>query len=254
MGAYSIGMNRPAAGLIGALLLCGSGAASAAVTGTVAAASEYMLRGIEGSDGPALQGGLDWTGDLGVYAGGWGSNTGGPAAAGGTEIDLYAGWTARIDTFTVDFGAVYYWYPEDEEDVGASYDYPEVYAKLGLGPFALQLYYADRFYGAANEAAADAAGRDADGLYVNLIATFPLSASVTLVAQLGHSSGDGVEVAWGDSYADYSLSLTKALDDDVTVSLGLYDTTLKEDEGLGTLAAGDDAAKLVIGVKKTFGL
>jgi uncharacterized protein (TIGR02001 family) len=152
----------------------------------------------------------------------------------------------------LDFGAVYYAYPEDEEDLGLDYDYPEVYAKLGIGRIALQLYYTTRFYGEANEAAADLAGMDSDGWYVNAIGTFPLSATVSLVTQLGHSSGDGVEVAYGDSYADYSIALNKSLEDGLTLSFGLYDTTLKQGQAFGTLPGGDDEPKPVVGVKKTF--
>ena len=237
-----------------AALLCWSASSFAGTTANVGAVSEYLLRGIEGSGGVALQGGLDWTGASGAYVGTWASNLGGPAAAGGTELDLYGGWTGKLGTASVDVGAVYYWYPEDEEDLGLDYDYPEVYAKLGIGWLALQLYYATRFYGEANEAEADLAGRDSDGLYLNAIGTFPLTETMSLVAQFGRSSGDGVEVAYGDSYADYSLALVKTVEGGLTFSFGLYDTTLKQGQGFDTLTGGDDAPKPVIALKKAFEL
>jgi len=224
----------------------------AGTTANVGAVSEYLLRGIEGSGGVALQGGLDWAGVSGAYAGTWASNLGGPAAAGATELDLYSGWAGKLGPATLDLGAVYYYYAEDEEDLGLDYDYPEVYAKLGIGWFALQLYYTTRFYGEANEAAADLAGRDTDGLYANAIGTFPLSQTLTLGVQVGQSSGDGVEVAYGDSYTDYSIALTKSLEGGFSFWFGVYDTTLKQGQAFNTLPGGDDDPKPVIGVRKVF--
>ena len=67
-------------------------------------------------------------------------------------------------------------------------------------------------------------------------------------------SGDGAEVAWGDTYTDYSVSLTKTLVSGFSASFGLYGTTLKVGQGFGTLAGDDDAFKPVISLKKTFDL
>jgi uncharacterized protein (TIGR02001 family) len=237
MGAYSIGMKRFAL----LLALCWSGASLAGTTANVGAVSEYLLRGIEGSHGIAVQGGLDWTGEPGVYVGTWASSLGGPGKVGDFELDLYGGWAGKLGAVAVDVGVVYYAYPDDERN--PDYDYPEVYLELGVGVLALQLYYATDLYGDANEAAADLAGKDNDGIYVNAVATFPLSPTLNLGLQLGHSSGDGVEVAYGDRYADYGISLTQAFSGGVALSLGVYDQTLVADD-----------PKPVVGVKKVFDL
>ena len=236
MGAYSIGMKR-----LAAALLCWSGPALAGTTTNLGVVSEYLLRGIEGSDGIAVQGGFDWSGASGLYLGSWASELGGPGKVGDFELDLYGGWTGTLGAVTLDLGAVQYTYPEDERN--PDYDYPEVYARLGIGVLALQLYYATDFYGDAIKAAADLAGKGNEGWYGNAIATFPLSKDVSLVIQGGHSSGDGVEVAYGDSYSDYGVALTQTYKGGVTVSLGLYDTTLE---------AGDDP-KVVVGLKQIVG-
>jgi len=228
----------------------------AGTTGNAGVVSEYLFRGIEQSGGAALQGGIDWSGASGVYAGTWASNTGGPAASGGTELDLYGGWTGKFGDLSVDAGLIYYYFSEDEEDIaaGADFDYPELYAKAGFKNFALQLYYTTSYLGDATEAAADALGMDTDFIYVNLLGTFPVSETLSVGVQVGNSSGDGAEVAWGDSYTDYSVSLTKTLDSGFAFSFGLYGTTLKVGEGFGTLPGDDDAFKAVVGLKKTFDL
>ena len=226
---------------LAAALLCWSGSALAGTTTNLGVVSEYLLRGIEGSDGVAVQGGWDWSGDSGLYLGNWASELGGAAKVGDWELDTYGGWAGKLGDLSLDLGAVYYSYPGDEHN--PDYDYPEVYAKFGIGILALQLYYAEDFYGDAIAAAAKLAGKDNEGWYANAIATFPMSKDVSLVFQGGHSSGEGVEVAYGDTYSDYSISFTQTYKGGVTVSLGAYDTTLE---------AGDDPT-VVIGMKQTLG-
>lgn len=250
--------------LLGASTLA-SPAAFAGASGNVGVFSEYLFRGIETSGGAAVQGGLDYAADSGIYVGTWVSNTGGPAAAGGTEIDIYGGFAFKAGGLGLDFGAIYYLYSEDEEDLdpSASFgetdaDYYEIYAKATISYFALQVYYTPDYLGDFNEAFADALDKDTDALYVNLLANFPLSDTLTLGLQLGLTSGEGAEVAWSadgeDAYEDFSVSLTKALDNGFSMGLGLYSTTLEEGDGFGTVPFDDDGAKAVISLKKVFEL
>lgn len=237
----------------------------AGVTGNAGAVSEYLFRGVEQSGGAAVQGGLDYSSAVGLYAGTWASNTGGPAAAGGTEFDLYGGWAGKAGPVALDFGGIYYLYNEDEEDLAplapgqsASFDYWEVYGKATISYFGLQVYYTTDYLGDGNAFFADALGKDTNFLYVNLLGSFPLSETLTLGVQYGMSSGDGAEVAWDataeDGYSDYSVSLTKALDAGLSFSFGLYNTTLEAGDGFGTVPYDDDGIKAVVGLKKTFDL
>lgn len=246
--------------------LLGSSAAMAGTTANAGAVSEYLFRGIEQSGGAAIQGGIDWSSASGVYLGTWASNTGGAAASGGTELDLYGGFAFKAGPVGFDLGAIYYYFSEDEEDLGPStpgtsfdFDYPEIYAKLTASYFGLQVYYSPGYLGDALETYADSLGRDTDFIYVNLLGNFPLSDTLTLGVQVGHSTGDGAELAWdtvgeADGYTDYSVSLTKALDNGFAFSFGLYDTTLEAGDGFGTMPGDDDWLKAVVGLKKTFDL
>jgi uncharacterized protein (TIGR02001 family) len=241
-----------------AALMASSGSAFAGATGNVGAFSEYLFRGIEQSGGAAVQGGLDYSHGSGVYVGTWASNTGGPASAGGTELDVYGGYAVKAGPVGLDFGAIYYWYPEDDEDLALSFDYWEVYAKASYSYFALQVYYTTDYLGDANEAFADTLGKDTDAYYVNLLASFPLSETLSLGLQYGITGGDGAEVAWSatadDGYEDYSITLTKTLDAGFAATLGLYNTTFDVGDGFGTVPADDDGPKAVVSLKKTFDL
>ena len=97
---------------------------------------------------------------------------GGAAASGGTELDLYGGYAFKAGPVGLDFGAIYYLYNEDQEDLGGDegYDYYEIYGKASISWFALQVYYTPDYLGEATETAADGAGKDTDFLYVNLLA------------------------------------------------------------------------------------
>lgn len=258
--------------MIGAGTLASS-AAFAGATGNVGVFSEYVFRGIEASGGAAVQGGLDYAFDAGPYVGTWVSNTGGPASTGGTEIDLYSGYAFKLGDIGLDFGGIYYVFSEDEEDLNPAdsfgetdADYWEVYAKASISYFAVQVYYTSDYLGDFNEAFADhhlasdgtLDKKDTDAYYVNLLANFPLSETLTLGLQFGLTGGDGAEVAWSedgnDGYEDYSVSITKALDNGFAMSLGLYDTTFKEGDGFFTVPNDDDSPKAIIGLKKTFAL
>lgn len=84
--------------------------------------SNYMFRGVEYSDGPALQGGADWAHSSGFYLGTWFSNLDpyayGKSDALGTkgdhlETDFYGGYAHTFDNgFGVNFLGNYYKYLE----------------------------------------------------------------------------------------------------------------------------------------------
>lgn len=233
-----------------------SPAAMAGVTGNVGAVSEYLYRGVEQSNGAAVQGGADWAHDSGIYAGTWVSTTnfvgstdalGEPDLTVSYETDFYAGYTFKVGGVGVDAGLLYYYYREQ-----TALNTLEAYIGATLGPVTAKVYYAPEYFGAL-----DASGDDADGLYVTLSAALPLSDTLTITPQVGMSSGDGPEAFFGadpdtgepdGEYVDYSLTLTKALDAGMSFSFAVVGTTLDTD-----LVPQDDE-KLVVGFKKTFDL
>ena len=87
-------------------------------TGNVGLFSQYVFRGIsQTNEKPALQGGFDLGHKSGFYAGLWGSNISWLSDANtnvsaSLEVDLYGGYKwAFAPDWTLDLGALYYWYP-----------------------------------------------------------------------------------------------------------------------------------------------
>jgi uncharacterized protein (TIGR02001 family) len=89
----------------------------------VALTSEYFFRGISQSDDrPAIQGGFDWSHDIGVHAGIWASNVDFTDAV--VEIDYSAGFGRSIGDFSYDISGIYYTYPGAMNSL--DYDFFEV--------------------------------------------------------------------------------------------------------------------------------
>jgi uncharacterized protein (TIGR02001 family) len=224
----------------------------AGVTGNVGAVSNYLFRGVEQSltSDAAVQGGLDWTGDSGFYAGTWISNTefvGYNGALVSYETDFYAGYAFKAGGVGLDAGLLYYYYRDD-----STLNTLEAYLGATIGKFSGKVYYTPEYFGVT-----DASGDDVGGLYVTLSAALPLSETLTFTPQVGMSSGDGPEAFFGadpdtgapdGEYVDYSFTLTKALDNGLAASFAVIGTTLD------TTFFPEDKQKIVLGLKKTFDL
>jgi len=121
--------------MIAAALLAGAGVAQAELSANIATVSNYYFRGItQTDDKAAIQGGIDYSHESGLYAGTWMSNVDFGNDKANAEIDLYAGFGSDIgDTgLSYDVGTIYYWYPgAGGEQQGGDIDYAELYGSLG---------------------------------------------------------------------------------------------------------------------------
>lgn len=232
-----------------------SSSAFAGATGNVGAVSEYMFRGVsQGANAAAIQGGLDYAGDSGVYAGIWGSNI--DWGVGGSEVDVYGGFSGAItENLKFDLGAVFYYYPECEEELCGGTDFDpntiEIYGGLIAGPITGKVYYSPKYFGAE-----DGSGDDVDNIYALLSGAFPLSDSVTFNAGIGYTASgeeiwpDGLDGSGNlqlkDNYFDYSIGVSKVFEESWTATFSIVGTDLE--------GAESDSPKYLIGVKKVFEL
>jgi uncharacterized protein (TIGR02001 family) len=221
----------------GAALLAACGTAMAdGFRGNVGAVSEYMFRGIEGSQGAAIQGELYHSWDNGFYVGGWITN----ARSASNKVDAYAGYETRIGPFAVGGGGVYRLYTEDEEHgtfnpAGGGIDFPELFVTGAFGPASLTVYYTNDYF-----------GTDRDAIYITGDVLVALTDTINLIGQAGFNSGDGVEFMRGEEYMDYGVSMEKKLERDLTVSFQLLDTDREFASGVS------DDPKFVVGLRKDF--
>lgn len=150
------------------------------VTGNINVVSKYVLRGITmGTEntGAAVQGGLDYAGPFGIYAGYWGSSlsyTGAPPASNATlgtgfENDLYAGYKGKAGPVSYGAGVIYYAYT----GVGNS-DGAEIALTAGIGNASLGINYLTK----------DVVWGNKGDTYFNLGYTQPLPADFSLAGNV----------------------------------------------------------------------
>lgn len=148
----------------------------------VAGVSDYVFRGIsQTKSDPTVQGYAELQ-VAGFYAGVWASGVNGFAADPSAEVDLYGGYRATFDAFTVDLGGLYYWYPGTIKNT-RSLDYYELYVKPSfafgdLGSITGNLYWTS-----------DYVNSNADGLYLSVIPK--INIPLTIAPDVGlYASGE----------------------------------------------------------------
>jgi uncharacterized protein (TIGR02001 family) len=185
--------------------------------------SEYMFRGTSLSDGPALQGGIDYGHSSGFYLGTWFSNidkefTGhGDGLSGGnrSEIDVYAGWAKSFENgFGVNLLANYYYYPDREDSFsfdgsgdGNKQDTLEVSAGLTYKWLTYTFYYIPTdYYGAARSGTKNGK-EDTDGAtYNELKINYALPiADLNFLAKVGYQHTPNLL----GSYSDVAIGLSR---------------------------------------------
>ena len=233
-----------------AATLATSTTAMAELSGNIGVTSEYYFRGLTQSAGAAVQGGVDYAAASGFYAGMWGSNVSfAGAGAGGAEVDLYGGYAFEAGPVGIDLGALYYWYPEEDE-TGTELSTLEISAGFSFGPASLGYAYSDelKFFGVTG-----ANGEYGEGGYLSLGIELPISEKASVAASIGQYSGQAIEDylasvgSTDDAYVDYGLSLNLAASDEIGVSFGFVGTDID------TGAADDDLA-FVASASYGFGL
>jgi uncharacterized protein (TIGR02001 family) len=105
------------------------------ITGGATVVSDYRFRGVSlSAEDPTLQGTFTVSHESGFYVGAWGSGLASGTPYGGSEIDIYGGWTGDVGGITLDANVTQYTYPN--QDGTAPVDYLELLGSVSkdLGP------------------------------------------------------------------------------------------------------------------------
>jgi uncharacterized protein (TIGR02001 family) len=184
--------------------LAGAGMAQAGeISANVGLTTDYVFRGISLSDnGPAIQGGFDWSHDM-FYVGVWGSNV-----TEGMELDVYAGITPTTGPVEWDFGVIGYFYPGADDDE-AEFDYYELMAAATFGlteQFSIggSVYHTPENFGDTGEAT-----------YLELNGTFAASDALEFTAAYGNQTIEDPDGPFGaageDDYNTWNIGGAYAL-------------------------------------------
>ncbi len=191
----------------------------ASPSGTVAATSDYVFRGITQSDeSPALQGAINFGQATGPYIGLWGSNVDfndGDEAQ--LELDLSGGYKWVWGPASFDAGLIYYAYPG--ADSGLDYDYWEgkLAASVPAGPviFTGSVFVSPDYFAGSNTA-----------VYLNAAATVPVfKTGITANTSVGHQSIDDNAAFGTADYTDWTGGLSYTWEK-FTFNVAYFDTDL----------------------------
>lgn len=202
------------------------------LTGNMTIASDYRFRGISQTyRGPAIQGGVDYAHDSGIYIGNWNSNVSSAVYSGGSaiEMDFYGGWKKSFGDFGLDVGFLYYYYPNAEWNTNTGstngnkkFDNQEIYlggswkwlsakASYAISDYfglnkeqANGGYWVHKDTGAALDPVGDRGGSKGT-YYLDVTATYPVSDKFSVV---GHYGKLKVKTYDELSYSDYKLGVT----------------------------------------------
>lgn len=121
--------------------------ASAEMSANLGIANMYLWRGQNLTpDGPQVSGGIEFSGDTGLYGGLWTSNE-----TGGHETDLYVGFGTEVGDVSVDLSYWHYLYPEDgtaPADGLGDTAYSDIVLGLGFADVGLTFYIGSETQGA----------------------------------------------------------------------------------------------------------
>jgi len=232
--------------------------------------SNYMFRGTALSDGPALQGGIDWTHSSGFYLGSWFSNIDPYYAGKGDgfskgnrwEIDWYGGYAHTFDNgIGLNFLGNYYSYPNRENsysDTDQGHKQDTFEASVGVSyKWLTYTYYRalTDYYGAKSASGSDTKGADYNEIKFAYKLPF---GDLNLNAKIGYQNTRHLDGDQGDFLIginrDFSLpSAAKSIDG---FNGGAYFTSTFAVQNEGYYVAGDgrdvNEDKLTFFVKRTW--
>ncbi len=223
------------------------------LSANIGVVSNYYFRGVtQTDDGAAVQGGLDWGHDIGIYLGTWASNVdfdgeetvvnvdGDTVRVKGRnntsyELDLYGGWDFDHwlpENFRLGLNTIYYAYPDSGPDI----DYYEVGGSAGWRWISAGVQYT--VWGDAD----DGPFQDGDVYYYGQL-DIPLPKGFSIGGLFGRYNFDDA-----DDYNHWGISLSKDAGKFGTFSAN-YEQTNGDD---GDAVADDDDPKGWVGWNVTF--
>jgi len=200
----------------------------APVSGNLTFATDYRFRGVSQTyTQPAVQAGLEYASELGVYGGAWGSNVSGNQFLNGAslELDLYGGYRWELGKLGLDLGGQYYWYPSARYNIdpGDHYNTVELYLSTRFRQVSAKYSLAvTDLFGMKTNTIGGYCGINSDGTpatsaclgtgsskgsgYLDLAAAFDIGVGLNLGLHYGYQSVNNYpELA----YSDFKLGLSR---------------------------------------------
>jgi uncharacterized protein (TIGR02001 family) len=212
-------------------------AAPSPITGNAGLFSQYIFRGLTQTGGkPALQGGVDYAHESGLYAGTWLSNISwiedaGAARNSSLEWDFYGGYKGTFgkSDFGYDVGVLQYYYPGLRTPGAITANTREIYGAVSWK------WLSAKFSRSMTEKTFGVEGSKGTW-YLDFTATVPVSETISLVGHYGIQKYKGSSLACGAgvpaqndncaSYKDWKLGASYAMPQSWTIGAYLTGTRM----------------------------
>jgi len=204
-------------GLVGMPAFAMADEAASPLTANIGLTTNYVFRGIsQTQNGPAIQGGIDYTHPSGFYLGTWGSNVSWVSVVDSSgnafknnnsmELDLYGGYRGTLPAdIGYDVGVITYYYPGNKVAGVESPDTTEAY--VGATWKFLNLKYShvvsDNFVGWYDYTNAK---KTRNSNYIELNANYDLGGGWGVLGHVGHQKVKNLSAA---DYTDYKVGVSK---------------------------------------------
>lgn len=183
------------------LLLAGTAVVQADFSANIGVTSNYVFRGLtQTDDQAAVQGGLDYAHESGLYLGTWASNVDFDGFT-GYELDGWVGFAGAFEQLNYDLGYIYYAYP-GSRDLKDS-DFGEIYLNLNVDMLTVGVFYVVHTESAVRDQFDDA-------VYYYGSLDLPINEGWSAGATLGRQ--DFQSSAPGDDYTHWQLAVTRHVD------------------------------------------
>jgi len=179
------------------------------ITGNAGVFSDYRFRGISQTDKkPAFQGGFDIGHASGFYVGNWNSNVDSALYNGASlEMDFYGGYKMTAGPVALDFGALYYYYPNSGANGTFKIDNTELYISGGYGPVSVKYSHAISDFFGVNDSK--------NSWYLEGNGSFEVSPGFSIIGHLGYQKLKGnarvIEIgstSLQDNITDWKIGVT----------------------------------------------
>lgn len=210
-------------------------AAQAQLSANIGAVSNYVWRGMtQTDDGPAVQGGVDYAHESGLFLGTWVSNVDFRAPDPDVEVDFYGGYSGTAGDVSYKATLIYYWYPGEKVPA----DFSEVQVSATYGMFTVGGAYT---LAGQNDYVPNGNKMpyDSGDFYLYGSIAIPLGNDFSLTGTVGYYNFDdeedtafthgviGISKSAGD-FGTFSLNVSKAwMSDDDEAALALEDNDSK---------------------------
>lgn len=196
-------------------------------SGKISLFSDYNFRGLSQTQREmALQGGIDWNHDTGIYVGLWGSSVRFSGTDAFLEQDFYGGYAGSLDAFSYSVGATFFYYPLAE-----LFNYWE-FAVNGAYDFGFMKTSAG-FIGSP-----DYFGTLGTGYYIPAGVAVPIPwenkyVTLTFDTKAGYTKTEQILLEDSHHYWDWSLGLIVGLPMGLSLDLRYADTDLDHTHDAG---------------------